>query len=55
MAENDDHDGAQVLDGIFETPNSRRFRTVSSNADNEKIAEPLIKHDFRWNPAVRTT
>jgi hypothetical protein len=55
VPEHDDHDGAKVFYRILKASYPYWFGTVPGDANHEKIPEPLIEHDLRWNPAIRAT
>jgi hypothetical protein len=55
MTEHNDHAGAEMFYGILKTAYACRVSAVSGHTDDEEIAETLIKHYLRRDPAVRAT
>ncbi len=52
MSEHDNQSCPIPLGGEFDAANLRRCDDVSSDADDEQIAQPLVEHELRWHPRV---
>jgi len=51
--DNYDLDGAKMFHRIFETADYDGFSAVSGGANDEEVAESLIKNDLWRDPTVR--
>ena len=54
MAEYDDEPSLETLSYEFDAADLGRRDDISGYADDEQIAQPLIKNDLDGNPGVRT-
>ena len=54
VAHYDDQLGAQILNGILDAAQFNRVKDIAGHANNEKVAEALVKNVLRRNTAVRT-